>query len=148
MSKENVDDYLQEGIYGSRQTKPGERKMYLGTLRERIILLLSKSEVMQQDGLDELEKQMKVHKDASLLLNGEVTYDFRRPYRQLANKNNIHTTTVSNQETETDVGAILTVDYAIEKEDIHIETKAPPKEESEPEGGFKAFLKSLFKPSN
>ncbi|GGF27373.1 hypothetical protein GCM10010954_28050 [Halobacillus andaensis] len=148
MKKPNVDEYLQEGIYGSRQTKPGERKRYLGTLRERVILVLTKGQVMQEVGIEELSQEMKQHKDAQLLLNGEVSYRFRKPYRQLADQHSIHHTEVSNQESETDIGAILYVDYAIEKENIHVETKEEPKEENEESSGVKGFLKSLFKNSN
>ena len=35
MVNKNVEDYLQEGIYGQKQNKPEERNMYLTTLRER-----------------------------------------------------------------------------------------------------------------
>ncbi|MFC7063194.1 YueI family protein [Halobacillus seohaensis] len=146
MKKANVDDYLQEGIYGSKETKPSERKKYLGTLRERVVLVLTKSQVMQEVGLEELSKRIKEHKDSKLLLNGEISYRFRKPYKSLANQNDIHTTTVSNQENETDLGAILTVDYAVEKENIHVEIKETPERESREKGGWKEFFKSLFKP--
>ncbi|WP_431801182.1 YueI family protein [Halobacillus andaensis] len=148
MKKANVDDYLQEGIYGSRQTKPAERKKYLGTLRERVVLVLTKGQVMQEEGIEEFAGQMKQHKDASLLLNGEISYRFRKPYRSLADEHNIHHTTVSDQEMDTDIGAVLTVDYAIEKEQIHVQPKEAPKEDHEKSGGIKGFLKSLFKPLN
>ncbi|WP_082235366.1 YueI family protein [Halobacillus massiliensis] len=146
MKKPNVDDYLQEGIYGSRQTKPAERKQYLGTLRERIVLVLTKGQVMQKQGINELSQAMKKHKDAKLLLNGKVSYRFRKPYRQIAAKNSIQHTTVSNQEAETDVGAVLTVDYAIEKEDVELKIEKVSKDEGNQEGGIKGFLSSLFKP--
>ncbi|MFG6150156.1 YueI family protein [Halobacillus sp. B23F22_1] len=148
MKKTNVDEYLQEGIYGTRQTKPGERKRYLGTLRERIILILMKGQVMQEAGIEELSQEMKRHKDAKLLLNGEVSYRFRKPYRQLADQHSIHHTEVSNQESDTDIGAILYVDYAIEKENIHMKKKKEVKEVENKNSGVKGFLKSLFKSSN
>ncbi|MCP3028565.1 YueI family protein [Halobacillus sp. A5] len=147
MKKQDVDDYLQEGIYGGRQTKPGERKQYLGTLRERIVLVLTKGQVMQEAGVEELKEKMKEHKDAQLLLNGEVSYRFRKPYRNIADQYDIHHTTISNHETDTDAGAILTVGYAIEKEDIYLETKEEPREVNRENKGVIGFLKSLFKSS-
>ncbi|KHE67340.1 YueI family protein [Halobacillus sp. BBL2006] len=147
MKKPNVEDYLQEGIYGSRQTKPLERRRYLGTLRERVVLALTKSQVMQEKGLDEMSQKMKEHKDSQLLLNGKISYRFRKPYNQLADQNDIHCTAVSNQETDTDLGAILAVDYPIEIENIHVETIEAPKKESPQKKGWKGFFKSLFKPS-
>ncbi|WP_173917632.1 YueI family protein [Halobacillus sp. Marseille-Q1614] len=146
MKKPNVDDYLQEGIYGSRQTKPAERKRYLGTLRERVVLVLTKGQVMQKAGLNELSQAMKEYKDAKLLLNGKVSYRFRKPYRKVADQNRIRHTTVSNQDAETDLGAILTVDYAIEKDEVELKTPEKSESESSKEGGLTGFIKSLFKP--
>ena len=41
MVNKNVEDYLQEGIYGQKQNKPEERNMYLTTLRERVEIALT-----------------------------------------------------------------------------------------------------------
>ena len=45
MVKNEVDEYLQQGIYGIKEIKPEERKKYLGTLRERVIAVLYQSQV-------------------------------------------------------------------------------------------------------
>ncbi|MGP4062694.1 YueI family protein [Halobacillus sp. H74] len=147
MKKADIEDYLQEGIYGSKETKPSERRRYLGTLRERVVLLLTKAQVMQETGLDELTDRMKENKDGKLLLNGEISYRFLSPYKDAAERNDIHHTTVSNQDIDTDVGAILTVDYAIEKEHIYVEPKKEREGKSDEGEGVIGFLKSLFKPS-
>ncbi|SFK37488.1 Uncharacterized protein YueI [Halobacillus dabanensis] len=147
MKKPNMEDYLQEGIYGSRETKPGERKKFLGTLRERALLTLTKGQVMQELGNEELAENMKQYPEAKLLLNGNVSYRFLSPYMDIADKYNIHHTTISNQESETDLGAVLTLDYAIEKETVTIEVEEKEKKDSTGENGMKGFFKSLFKPS-
>ncbi|MYL21733.1 DUF1694 domain-containing protein [Halobacillus litoralis] len=140
MKKPDLEDYLQEGIYGSRETNPGERREFLGTLRERILLALTNGQVMQEEGFEELEKEMSRWPKATLLLNGEISYRFLSPLKDLADKHNIHHTTISNQETETEYGAVLTLDYAVEKEEIHYH---PPVEQEEaPER--KSFLKRWF----
>ncbi|MBM7554325.1 YueI family protein [Thalassobacillus pellis] len=144
MKKADVDDYLKNGIYGSKVTKPSERKKYLGTIRERILLALTKGQVMQGRGIEELANTMKQHKDAKLLLNGKVNYRFLREYRSLANKHGVSHTTISNQQAKTDIGAVLTLDYAIDREKIHLEEKEVETEEKKK--GLKGFLKSLFTP--
>ncbi|CDQ21543.1 Uncharacterized protein YueI [Halobacillus karajensis] len=146
MKKPDMEDYLQEGVYGSRQTKPGERKRYLGTLRERVLLALTKGQVMQELGKKEMQGLMKEHPDAKLLLNSEVSYRFLSPFKDLAEEQEIHHTTISNQESETEFGAVLTLDYAIEKEKVRIEEPRQEEKTSEEEG-VKGFLTSLFKPS-
>lgn len=136
--KKDVDDYLQEGIYGAKQTKPSERKKYLGTLRERVVLVLTNGQLVHEQGLEELKQAMKEHRDATLLLDRQVSNRFRKPYRQLADEMGIHHTTVDNQEVKTEMGAVLAVDYAIDKDTITVEETSPqPKEE-------KGFWKSLF----
>ncbi|MBX0359650.1 YueI family protein [Halobacillus sp. Nhm2S1] len=146
MKKPDMEDYLQEGIYGSRQTKPGERKQYLGTLRERVLIALTKGQVMGEQGQEELEELMKSYQDAKLLLNGEVSYRFLSPYMDLAERHNIHHSTVSNQETQSEFGAVLTLDYAIEKERIRVKAQEEVGESSDA-NGWTNFFKSLFKPS-
>lgn len=48
MSDEQIDLYLQQGIYGTPETKPEERNKFLGTLRERIELALTNGQVRQK----------------------------------------------------------------------------------------------------
>ncbi|MBP1968432.1 uncharacterized protein YueI [Virgibacillus natechei] len=126
-NKKNVDDYLTEGIYGTRRPKEEEREQFLGTLRERIVLALSKGQVMSDKGLAKLEEAMQNHKDAKLLINGHVAHRFLKEEKDLANKHSIPYTTITNQENNTDIGAVLTYDYAIDKEEIFIEEE--PEEE-------------------
>ncbi|WP_343063287.1 YueI family protein [Halobacillus locisalis] len=143
--KKDVDDYLQEGIYGARQTKPGERKKYLGTIRERVVLVLTNGQLMREQGLEELAQAMKDYPEAKLLLDRQVSYRFRKPYRQLANEHGIQHTTVDNKEVETDVGAVLAVEEAIDKEKIDIKTTEDTKQEGEEKKGLGGLIKSLFK---
>ncbi|GGJ88945.1 hypothetical protein GCM10007063_09460 [Lentibacillus kapialis] len=121
MGKKNVDDYLTEGIYGSRQTKRSERKQFLGTIRERIVIALTKGQVMSDKGLKHLETAMKANKDTKLLMNGDVPHKFLKEEKALANKYNIPWTEVTNEESDTDIGAVLAYDYAIDKEYIFID---------------------------
>ncbi|HLR61035.1 MAG TPA: YueI family protein [Lentibacillus sp.] len=121
MGKKNVDDYLTEGIYGSRQTKRSERKQFLGTIRERIVIALTKGQVMSDKGLEHLETAMKANKSAKLLMNGDVSHKFLKEEKALADKYNIPYTEVTNEEADTDIGAVLAYDYAIEKEHIFID---------------------------
>ncbi|EKE31579.1 hypothetical protein MJ3_07358 [Salimicrobium jeotgali] len=147
MRKREVEDYVQEGIYGTPETKPGERRRYLGTLRERIVLVLTKSQVMQKKGMAELEKEMRSYDRATLLLNGKISYRFRKPYSRLARKYGVHTKSVSDQQKETEIGAVLTVDYPLEKEEIKVDTgTSAKKEKTKQKKGMRELLKKLFKP--
>ncbi|WP_164670840.1 YueI family protein [Virgibacillus doumboii] len=121
MGKKNVEDYLTEGIYGAKQTKRSERKKFLGTIRERIVIALSKGQVMTDKGIRKLDEAMKANKDAKLLINGHVSSKFLKEEKALAKKYNIPYTVVTNEDSDTDIGAVLTYDYAIDKENIFVD---------------------------
>ncbi|WP_067726493.1 YueI family protein [Oceanobacillus damuensis] len=134
MSKKNVDDYLTEGLYGTRLPKEQERIQFLGTLRERVVLALTIGQVMTDSGIRKLEEAIKENPEARLLINGHVAYRFLKAEKALANKYNIPYTTVTNNEKDTDIGAVLTYEHAIDKEIIFIEDEQPNKgQETTPE---------------
>ncbi|CEI82380.1 YueI family protein [Oceanobacillus oncorhynchi] len=154
MSKKNVDDYLQEGMYGTRLPNESERKMYLGTFRERVAFVLTIGEVMSNKGLAELERQLKQHPKAKILLNGNISYSFLKEEKALADRFSIPHTTVSNQENDTEIGLVLTYPYAVDIDQISlkdIEEKPAPKEKedeeeknSNPSKGIVSKLKNFF----
>ncbi|MFC3041689.1 YueI family protein [Virgibacillus xinjiangensis] len=145
MSKKNVDDYLTEGMYGVRLPKDEERKKYLGTLRERIVLALTKGQVMSDSGLKALESEMKANPEASLLINGHVSHRFLKEEKELAKKYNIHYTTLTDEENDTDIGAVLTYDYAIDKEHIFMDEESDEqKSDSKESPSLLSRLKKWF----
>jgi len=121
MGKKNVDDYLTEGIHGPRRPLEAERRKFLGTLRERIVLALTISQVMTDSGIKKLEEVMKEHPDTKLMINGQVSYRFSSAEKSLARKYNIPYTVITNEEYETNIGAVLAYDYAINKENIFLQ---------------------------
>jgi uncharacterized protein YueI len=157
--KKTVEDILKEGIYGEKQIKPDERRRFLGTFRERVVLALTKDQVMRNAGLKELEEMMQSHPNTKLLLNGDLDFQQYDKYRELANKQNIHYTLVSNKsfKTKSDIGLLLAYEnLAIEKENIFIEEKEEANSEEplaeqlketdskEPRKGISRFFNSLF----
>jgi uncharacterized protein YueI len=140
LKKPNVDEVLQQGIHGALETKPEERRKYLGTLRERIIVALTKSQVAEAKPYPELGQFMKQHPQAHLFLNGNMNYDDLSKYVKIATKNKIGHTIVTNKEHDTDIGLVLAMDHAIDKEEILITKKAAYTNEVKPEKGFFAKL--------
>jgi len=131
MTKRNVEDYLQDGIYGVRRPKEAEREMYLGTLRERIVLALTIGQVMTDSGIDALDKAMKAHPDTKLLINGQVSHRFLDREKAVARKHSIPYTIVSNEGIETKIGAVLTYPHAVHIKDIFIEEEEEQQAEEE-----------------
>jgi len=144
MSKKNVDDYITEGIYGTQRPKEAERRHFLGTLRERIVIALTIGQVMTDSGITKLEEAMKEHRDTKLLINGQVSNRFLAAEKDLANKYNIPYTVISNEEYETDIGAVLTYDHAIDKENIYIEDEEVENKKEEETDSLFSTIKNWF----
>ncbi|MBC1884166.1 DUF1694 domain-containing protein [Listeria seeligeri] len=130
---ENIDDYLEKGMYGAKEINPAEKKKYLGTYRERVLVALTKEEVLSQQFLPELEKAILQSPDSKILLNGLLHYNSMRPYIKLAEKCKHEFSIVSRLEGETDLYLVLACQKAINKEDIHLYKEETPEEiEQEP----------------
>ena len=127
MKRTTVDEVLQQGIHGPLETKPDERRKFLGTLRERIVVALKKSQVAEEKVYPQVEQFMKEYPEAHLFLNGNMNYEELSKYVKIAAKQKIGHTIVTNKERDTEIGLILAMDYAIDKEEIYISIKAPEK---------------------
>lgn len=130
---ENIDDYLEKGMYGAKEINPAEKKKYLGTFRERVLVALTKEEVLSHQLLPELEKAILETPDSKLLLNGLLHYNSMRPYIKLAEKCQHEFSIVSRLEGETEIYLVLACQKEVNKEDIHLyKEESPVETEAEP----------------
>ncbi|AIS60380.1 YueI family protein [Listeria ivanovii] len=141
---ENIDDYLEKGMYGAKEINPAEKKKYLGTYRERVLVALTKEEVLSQQLLSELEKAILESPDSKLLLNGLLHYNSMRPYIKLAEKCKHEFSIVSRLEGETEFYLVLACQKAINKEDIHLYKEASPVETEEEPVSLLEKVRKLF----
>ncbi|MFE3976276.1 MULTISPECIES: YueI family protein [unclassified Peribacillus] len=123
MSRLKVEDYLEQGIYGPKEIKPGERREFLGTLRERVVIVLKKSQVFEMNVYPEIEQMMKRHPRSNLFLNGQMDYQYLGKYIKLAISHNIPYKIVLNKDHNSDLGLVLAENSAINNEVIYIEKK-------------------------
>ncbi|MCK1982927.1 MULTISPECIES: YueI family protein [Peribacillus] len=144
MSRLNVEDYLEQGIHGPKEIKPGERREFLGTLRERVVIVLKKSQVFETNVYPEVEQMMKQYPRSNLFLNGQMDYQYLGKYIKLAMSHNIPYKIVLNKEHNSDLGLVLAENNAINKEEIHIEKKFHA-EQVIKKKSFKAFFKRFIK---
>lgn len=121
--KNNVDEYLKQGIYGMKEVKPDERKKFLGTLRERVVAVLYQSQVSEKVIYPEIVQLIKKHPKACLFLNGNMTDAYLSKYVELATLHKIRYKIVFNKDYNTDLGLVLAEDTAINQENIYIEKK-------------------------
>lgn len=122
MPDEQLDLYIKQGIYGTFETKPEERNVYLGTLRERIYVALTAGQVRQNKIYDEVIKALGTGRDKVLLLNGTIDYGALSKYIKAANKEKIPFTIVSDQN-KTKIGLIVASEHAVDREEIYVKDK-------------------------
>ncbi|WP_456279307.1 YueI family protein [Bacillus sp. AK128] len=142
-NKPNIDDYLNQGIYGTKEIKPEERNQFLGTLRERVVAVLTQQQVREPGTYIELEELLKLHPKATLYLNGNITYTYLSDYIKLANKHDNGFKLVTNKKVNSELGLVLAYDYAVDQENIYI-NKNEEHKEKEDENFFSSFFKRLF----
>ena len=119
-SNPNLDDYMQKGMYGAKETKPEERRKFLSTLRDRVVIALQQSQVMEPSPYKEILDAMKQNPGAKLYLNGHLDYSYLSKYIKEANEAHMEYTIVTNKEADSDIGLLIAYDHAINKEDIYI----------------------------
>lgn len=117
----DIENILQEGIYGPKEINPEERKKFLGTLRERILAVLTKPQVRESGINSKIQDLIKQNPKVKMILNGDIDYSHLRKYIKLANKHHITFTISNDQEHPTDIGLVLAFDYAVDKENIYIQ---------------------------
>ncbi|MBY0122220.1 YueI family protein [Bacillus sp. S/N-304-OC-R1] len=135
MSK-NIDDYIMQGIHGQKQTKPDERRRFLGTLRERIVIALTQSQIREKGIYPQVEEALKNNNKAHLYLNGNMNYEELSKYTKIAAKYQVEYTMVTNKDYNSEIGLALAYDYAIDKEEIYVKKKAPKIIEPKKKKGF------------
>jgi len=142
----SLEDYLEKGIYGEKQIKHSEKKKFLGTFRERIIIALTKSQVMEKDVYPEVTDSIKKYSKAILLVNGDIPYSAISKYIQIAKTNGISFSIVNHHTSSTNIGLVLALDEAIDKEEIFIQkANISPKESNKKKEGLWSSLKGKFR---
>ena len=143
---DRLDEYIQQGITGPREINPDERRKFLGTLRERVVVALTQSQVREKGTYSEVEELMKQNKEATLFLNGKMNYTYLSDYIKLANNVGNKYLISTDKEHDTDLGLVLAFDYAIDKENIYItkkENSQTPEQDTD-DNRLVQFFKKLF----
>jgi len=144
----DIEDYLMEGIHGQKETKRAERRKFLGTLRERIVIALTQSQIRESGVYPQVDAAFKNNRDAHLYLNGNMNYSELSKYTKLAVKYKIDYTIVTNKDYNSDIGLAFACNYAIDKDEIYVKNKEEKKivvTKNVEEKGFFNFFSKMFK---
>lgn len=92
----DVNEILEQAIYGSPETKPGERKVFLTTILERVHLALTKNQVRAKMIYEEAERILKTKSNLHVYLNAELGYGAYSDYIRLLSTYNVTYTIVTS----------------------------------------------------
>lgn len=146
MSKD-PNEYLQKGQYGLKQTLPDERRKFLGSLRERVYLVVPLEQVETKQAEQAFAEEFKQHPDGSLLLNGTYDMSTYAHLIQLSKQAEIAFTFVANENAEhSPYAAIFTAAAAINEPLVELNEKYPLPEKNTPQKNEKkkSFFKRFF----
>ena len=146
MNKKTVDDILQEGIHGPKEIKPAERKEFLGTIRERVVVALTQGQVIQKNIPNKFIEILKNNTGAQLYLNGHISYSHLSKFVKAADKYGVKFKIVTNKDYNSPHGLVLAYDHAIDKENITLDEQIKEIKQEKPKQkkGFFASFKQLF----
>lgn len=102
----DVNEVIDRAIYGALETKPGERRLFLTTILERLHIALTRKQVRSKGIYQEVEQVMRTKQNLHLYVNAELGYQAYADYIRLANDNQIMYTIVSPTG-ETPFGLVL-----------------------------------------
>ena len=147
MSSDNMQNYLNKGMYGANQTKPEERQKYLGSLRERIFVSMTIDQLTSKNYIDALKKEVNKHPNNTLLFNGSVDITELDLYIKLSNQLNCTFRIVTDDfAKKSTIGLVYVAPQEVNNDIIDVAEKYPKSDRSLKKvvPAKKSFFKKLF----
>lgn len=136
--QDNVNDHITNALFGGKQTKPDERRHYLGSLRERVELRITNDALSDQTTVWNFRMALPKYKgkpNLTVLINGKLGMGITGPYIKLCSENNLKFTLINDRTAllgADDSGLLIVAPDAVNFPDDQIAlvdtTKKPQKE--------------------
>ena len=157
MTNDNLQEHLNNGLYGTPQLHPDEQRKYLGTFRERVSLTITFKEFSNnQNACLTAIKQISsnTEEELSIKINGQLSSDIINKIIQISKENNIKFEYLADASFSHDDDAnaivICSSKSALHIENIDVESKyhelfeRKSEEKNDPKEDKKGFLSKLF----
>ena len=147
MAQDDLQNHLDNAMYGTPLLKPEEQRKYMGTFRERCYLTMTIEQMKKTEDKANFLKELAQYPDATVLLNGAMASDLQSAYIKLINERQTKFTVVNDfvENTPNALGLVLTSNEAVNEETIDIEQKYPKQTSTEAtEQPKKGFWHKLF----
>lgn len=142
---DDLQQHLDNSLYGTPQLKPDEQRKYLGTFRERCYLQMTLAQMRNQDLQDCLKTHVTDFEGAHCLMNNQVSDTLQADYIQILAAAAIPFTIVSsNQKSDDAIGLLLVASEAVDEAIIDIAEKYPTNESKPTSEKKPSFWGKLF----
>lgn len=128
---EDLSKRVEQAAQGiTPQTKPDERRCFLGSLRERVLVRINNTEINNPKLTDLFLKHITDFEGYTILINGNITDDgFLGEVEAACSKNGIPFTLVNNETAKTgpeDTAVLVVAKTAINRQRVEINQVYPP----------------------
>ncbi|MBN2920754.1 MAG: YueI family protein [Lactobacillus sp.] len=158
MTNDNLQEHLNNGLYGTPQLHPDEQRKYLGTFRERVSLTITFKEFSNNQNacLTAIKQEISsnTEEELSIKINGQLSSDIIDKIIQISKENNTKFEYLADASFSHDDDAnaivICSSKSALNIENIDVESKyhelfeRKSEEKNDPEEDKKGFLSKLF----
>lgn len=158
MTNDNLQEHLNNGLYGTPQLHPDEQRKYLGTFRERVSLTITFKEFSNNQNacLTAIKQEISsnTEEELSIKINGQLSSDIIDKIIQISKENNTKFEYLADASFSHDDDAnaivICSSKLALHIENIDVESKyhelfeRKSEEKNDPEEDKKGFLSKLF----
>lgn len=131
--KSDVEQRIQNSIYGTPKIKPDEQRHYLGTFRERVYLTISVAEAKKRDWSRPLTQELSKHPDSLVIINGNLSDQYTRSYITIANQMAVQFTIKTGSDAKTgdqDLAVVVCDHKAVYESPVDVAKKYPVKSHS------------------
>ena len=158
MTNDNLQEHLNNGLYGTPQLHPDEQRKYLGTFRERVSLTITFKEFSNNQNacLTAIKQEISsnTEEELNIKINGQLSSDIINKIIQISKENNTKfeylADTSFSHDDDANVIVICSSKSALHIENIDVESKyhelfeRKPEEKNDPKEDKKGFLSKLF----
>lgn len=131
---DELQQHLDNSLYGTPQLRPDEQRKYLGTFRERCYLQMTISQMRDKTLQELFQLHVTDYETAHCLMNNQVSDTLQAFYIQLLTQAKMPFTIVSSEEASDEaIGLLLISDEAVNDEVIDITKKYPTASQTDPQ---------------
>ncbi|MCQ4115962.1 YueI family protein [Ligilactobacillus sp. MP3] len=158
MTNDNLQEHLNNGLYGTPQLHPDEQRKYLGTFRERVSLTITFKEFSNNQNacLTAIKQEISsnTEEELNIKINGQLSSDIINKIIQISKENNTKFEYLADASFSHDDDAnaivICSPKSALHIENIDVESKyhdlfeRKTEENNDSKENKKGFLSKLF----